>query len=290
MFKPVRFIALFVVACSTAHADELALPDGAHWQVVGTSLHRTQPAPPLDATMNLYAIGIGCEAGLRGEANAVARAYLPATFYPNAFEQPDDGVNGAYATVCADLPRGVLVSNLQWTGELPASDAASFRVLLEYLAKELTENPPVPETEFALFEPPAARVPLDANTGVWSFVRDRTGANTTTLVQLWPKAALVMQLQRAEAPQQCNTVGFDTQTPRPSWAPATFYAYGGHRDGAGFACFDGTDGKLLLVSVTEAHLDTDDGQRVGATLGAIATALGDATPIAPKPAAAPTTP
>jgi hypothetical protein len=288
MYKRLRWFVLLVGIAGVGHADELVMPDGAHWQVAGTSLYRSQPAPPLDATMNLYAIGIGCEAGLREAANVVAPAYLPAAFYPSAFEEPNDGDGDAFATVCADLPRGVLVANLQWKGALATADAASFRGLLEFMANALTEDPPAPATEVGLFEPPSASVPLDAKTGVWNFVRDRTTVDTTTLVQLWPMPAIVMQLQRAAAAQQCNTVGFDTKTPRPSWAPATFYAYGGHRDDAGFACLDGPGGKLVLVSVIDSNLDADDAQRVGAMLDAIATALGNTVPVVPKPAPAAT--
>jgi len=289
MYKSIYWILLPVCLYGVARADDLVLPDGAHWQLSGTSLHRSEPAPPLDATMNLYTIGVSCEGGLAGRADVDHPLYLPTTFYPSAFEQPDAGDGDAYATVCADLPPGVLVSNLQWKGLLAPADAASFRGLLEYLAQALTKNPPLAPAALVLFDPVSASITLDGKTGVWNLVRDRTTANSTTLVQLWPKAAIVMELQRAEAAQLCSTVGFDTTTPRPSWAPATFYTYGAHRDGAGFACLDGPAQRLVLISVTEAHLSPDDVQRVGAMLDAITTALNNSPMLAaPKPTAAPT--
>lgn len=278
-------MALFVGG--VAHAEELVLSNGDHWEVNGTVLHRSDPKPPLDVTMNLYSIEIGCESGLKASANVAKPAYAPATFYANAFEQPDEGAGDAYATVCADLPRGVLVANLLWKGQLAVADATSFRDLLEYLTQALTQNPPLPASALPLFDPPSVSIALDAKTGVWNFIRDRTSANVTTLVQLWPKAAILLQLQRSEGAQQCSTVGFDTTTPRPTWAPNTFFAYGAHRDGAGFACFDGPGGRLVMASLTENHLNPDDALRVGALLDSIATGLKNTLVLLPPEAAAP---
>lgn len=263
--------ALLVVG--VVHAEELVLSNGDRWDVSGTMLHRTAPAPALDATMNLYSIGINCEAGLKASSNVVKPAYAPPTSYANAFEQPDEGDGDAYATVCTDLPGQVLVANLLWKKELAAADAASFRALLEYLTQGLMQNPPSPASALPLFNPPSASVALDVKTGVWNFIRDRTTANVTTLVQLWPKAAILLQLQRSEGSQQCSAVGFGTATARPTWAPDSFYQYGAHKDGAGFACFDGPGGRLVMASLTENHLTPDDVQHVGALLDVIAAGL-----------------
>lgn len=272
MFKGIR---LFVVMCvgGFVHAEELVLSNGDHWEVAGTMLHRAAPAPALDVTMNLYSVGINCEAGLKATSNVAKPAYAPPTFYANAFEQPDEGDGDAYATVCTDLPRQVLVANLVWKNKLAAADAASFRDLLEYLTQGLSQNPPLPAPGLQLFDPPSASVALDAKTGVWNFVRDRTTANITTLVQLWPKASILLRLQRSEGAQQCSTVGFGSVTPRPTWAPNTFFGFGAHKDGAGFACFDGPGGRLVMASVTEANLTPDDVQRLAALLDVIQAGL-----------------
>jgi hypothetical protein len=271
MFRKFLMITLFGLA--NANAEELVLSNGDHWEVDGTKLHRTAPAPPVDLTMNLYSVGINCEAGLKASENTFKPPYAPLTFYQNAFEQADEGDGDAYATVCADLPRQVLVANLLWKKELAAADAASFRDMLEYLIQGLSKNPPLPAPGLQLFDPPSANVALDAKTGVWNFVRDRTTANITTLVQLWPKGSILLRLQRSEGAQQCSTVGFGTVTPRPTWAPNTFFAFGAHKDGAGFACFDGPGGRLVMASVTETHLTPDDVQRVGALLDVVAAGL-----------------
>jgi hypothetical protein len=291
----VRMIAgIGLVAAFTAgvvHAEELALSNGDHWQVDGTILHRTAPEPRLDVTMNLYSVGVNCEAGLKSSSNVVKPPYAPPTFYANAFEQADEGAGDAYATVCTDLPRQVLVANLLWKKKLAAADAASFRDLLEYLTQGLLQNPPLPAPGLPLFDPPTVSVALDAKTGVWNFIRDRTTANVTTLVQLWPKASILLQLQRSEGAQQCSSVGFGTATPRPTWAPNGFYAYGAHKDGAGFACLDGPGGRLVMASVTEAHLTPDDVQHVGALLDVVATGLKNSLVLLPpKVEPAPATP
>jgi hypothetical protein len=276
-------VSLWLAAGAVA-AAELVLPDASEWQVNGTAVTRSKPAPSLEVRLNLYPLGVGCEAGLKARANVNAAPYLPATFYTGTFEQPDEGEGDAYATVCADLPNGVLVANLLWKGELTTADAGSFRLMLEYLAQEASGNPPPAQPTVALFEPALTSVSLNTRTGVWNSVRERTNADTATLVQAWPKAAILMQLQRAAHAQRCTTVGFDTSTAKPAWAPDSFYAYGAHRDGAGFACFDGADGRLVLISVIENQLTPDDVQRIGAMVEAAAIAV-DRAPkilIAPK--------
>jgi hypothetical protein len=271
MFR--KFLVITLLASVNANAEELVLSNGDHWEVTGTTLRRTAPEPALEVTMNLFSVGINCETGLKASSNVVKPAYAPPTFHANAFEQPDEGDGDAYATVCTDMPRQVLVANLLWKKKLAAADAASFRDLLEYLTQGLLQNPPLPPPGLPLFDPPSASIALDAKTGVWNFIRDRTTANVTTLVQLWPKASILLQLRRSEGAQQCSTVGFGTGSPRPTWAPNSFFAYGARKDGAGFACFDGPGGRLVMVSLTEANLTPDDVQRVAALLEVVEAGL-----------------
>lgn len=268
------------VGSLTAHAEELALPDGSRWSLDGTTLRHGA----ISATLKVHTVGIDCATGLASKSRVDA-AYLPPRFL--AVEEPDGAATRA--TVCIDAGGAAVVATLKWPGALVGPDRDAVRALLDYFGQAAaaagTRSSP---GALALFRPPVAQVPLTASTGAWDFVVEGTTSTSTVVVQQWPlpHAMIMLRLDRSPATQRCDSVGFSGS--RPAWAPALFAPLGAVREGMSIACLDGADGHLLLAAGVAA-IPPDGQVRIRALLEAIATTLGSA-PVAavtsgPPPAA-----
>jgi len=212
----------------TAHAEDLALPDGSRWTLDGTTLRRGG----MSATLQVHTVGITCATGLAGTPR-VTPTYLPPRFIVH--EEVDGG--STRATACIDGGGAAVVVTVRWPGTLAGADRASVRALLDYFGQAASGGASVTPSSLALFKPALVQVPLTASTGVWDFVIDATTAISTVLVLRWPETTALLKLDRTAVAQRCDSVGFTGA--RPAWAPAQFAPLGAIRDGMSIACFDG---------------------------------------------------